>query len=62
MTVQLLGVVLFIVGLGIIVGLIGMFPISTILGACLMIVAARIGHSKKKIWACNNCGYFFERL
>jgi len=54
---QLLGVILFLVGLG----LLFVFPLGTIAGIILMIGAARLGYSKKKVWKCGNCGYFFER-
>lgn len=58
MALQLLGVLVFLVGLF----LLFIFPIGTIFGLILMIVAARMGYSKKKIWKCSNCGHFFERV
>lgn len=54
---QLVGVVLFIIG----VVLLFVFPIGTLLGVILMIGAARLGYSKKPVWLCHSCGYFFER-
>jgi ribosomal protein L37AE/L43A len=53
-------------GLGCVVALLGfallfMFPFGTIIGIMLMIASASMGHSKKKIWQCDTCGYFFER-
>lgn len=54
---QLVGVILFLVGLG----LLFVFPLGTVLGVILMIVAARLGYKKLKGWKCPNCGYFFER-
>ncbi|MDY6979363.1 MAG: LITAF-like zinc ribbon domain-containing protein [Pseudomonadota bacterium] len=54
---QLLGVVLFLVG----VGLLFLFPLGTIVGVILMIGSLRLGYSKKKVWKCPSCGYFFER-
>jgi len=54
---QLLGVLLFLIG----VGLLFLFPIGTIFGVILMIGSLGLGYSKKKVWKCTNCGYFFER-
>ena len=56
-SLQLLGVILFLIGLG----LLFVFPIGTIAGLIIMVVSARLGYSKKKIWQCEGCGYFFER-
>jgi hypothetical protein len=36
------------------------FPIGTLVGIVLIIVAIKIG-SGKKVWKCKDCGYFFER-
>lgn len=57
LALQLLGVVLFLVG----VGLLFLFPIGTVAGLILMIGAARLGYKKLKVWKCDQCGYFFER-
>jgi len=54
---QLLGVILFLIGLALLV----IFPIGTIAGIILVIGATRLGHTKKNVWLCQNCGYFFER-
>lgn len=54
---QLLGVVLFFLG----VVLLFVPPLGTLLGVVLMIGSLGLGYSKKKIWKCSNCGYFFER-
>lgn len=54
---QFLGVVVFIIGLA----LLFVFPLGTIAGVFLMLGAARMGYSKKKVWMCRNCGYYFER-
>lgn len=54
---QLLGVILFLFG----IGLLFVFPIGTFFGIVLMIGSLRLGYSKKKVWKCTNCGYFFER-
>jgi len=54
---QLVGVLVFIIGFI----LLFMFPFGTIFGLILMVVAARLGYSKKKVWKCTDCGYFFER-
>lgn len=37
-------------------------PLLAIAGLAVVAASSRVGHSKKKIMACNNCGYFFERL
>jgi ribosomal protein L37AE/L43A len=55
--VQIFGVILFIVGLG----LLFLFPIGTLVGILIMIAAARMGYKKRKVWKCGGCGYFFER-
>lgn len=57
LALQLLGVVLFLVG----IGLLFLFPIGTVAGLILMIGAARLGYKKLKVWKCGQCGYFFER-
>lgn len=54
---QLLGVLLFLVGLSLLL----FFPLGTIAGIFIVIGSARLGRSKKNIWRCQNCGYFFER-
>jgi hypothetical protein len=55
--IQIVGLILFIVG----ILLLFVFPIGTLLGIALMIVAAKMGYNKIKVWKCNNCGYFYER-
>lgn len=57
--VQVLGVIVFFVGVACLVAYM-FFPISTIVGLFLMIAAGRMGYKKLKGWKCNNCGYFFE--
>lgn len=54
---QVLGVIVFLFGLV----LLFVFPIGTFFGVFLMIGAARMGFKKRKVWRCQNCGYFFER-
>ncbi len=54
---QLVGVLLFFGG----VALLFAFPLGTLAGVILMIASARLGYSKKKVWKCMQCGYFFER-
>ncbi len=54
---QLLGVILFLFG----IGLLFLFPIGTFFGVVLMIGSLGLGYSKKKVWRCPNCDYFFER-
>lgn len=56
---QLIGVLLFFVGLALLVAIMW-FPISTVAGLILMVVAGRLGYKKQKGWKCNDCGYFFE--
>jgi hypothetical protein len=55
MTLQVLGVVVFLVGLGLCFTLIG-----AIIGIPLMIIAARMGFSKLLVMACDRCGYFYK--
>lgn len=57
MTMQLLGVVLFLLSLPLLI----IVPIGTVAGIILMIVAARLGYRKIDVWLCPNCGYFFQR-
>jgi len=54
-TLQVLGVVVFLVGLGLCFTLIG-----AIIGIPLMIVAARMGFSKFPVMACSRCGYYYK--
>lgn len=54
---QLIGVILFLLGIGLLI----FFPIGTLVGLVVMIVAARMGYKKRKVWMCKACGYFFER-
>lgn len=56
-TLQLLGVVVFFVGLA----LLFVFPVGTVIGLFLMLIAARMGYKKRKVWKCGSCGFFFER-
>jgi len=58
MALQLLGVLLFFVGVAI---CFVVPPIGVVIGIIVMVVAAQLGYSKKKVWKCGNCGYFFER-
>lgn len=55
---QLAGVLLFLLG----VFLLFLFPIGTFVGVFLMVGAARLGYKKRKLWVCDGCGYFFERV
>jgi len=57
LSLQLFGVVLFIVGLV----LFFIPPLGTIIGIVLMIAAWRMGYKVRKVWKCKSCGYFFER-
>ena len=54
---QIVGVFVFFFGLSCLI----LFPIGTVIGIILMIAAARMGYSKKPVWLCPNCGFFFER-
>lgn len=54
---QLIGVILFFVGLGLLFA----YPIGTIIGVIIMIAANSLGFKRQKVWECQNCGYFFER-
>ncbi len=53
---QVLGVLVFLVGLG----LLWAFPVGTIFGIVLMIGACRMGYSKLRVQRCSRCGYFYE--
>lgn len=55
MALQLLGVVVFFVGLAITFSGIG-----ALIGVPLMLAALFMGYKKKKVMKCSNCGYFFE--
>ena len=57
MTLQLVGVILFIVGLAALF----YFPLGTVIGVFVMILSARLGYSRRKVWLCKDCGYFFDR-
>lgn len=57
MALQLLGVLLFFVGFA----LLFVIPLGTIIGAVMMIVSLFLGHSRKRVWLCPGCGFFFER-
>lgn len=58
MGLQLLGVLLFFVGVAL---CFVVPPFGLVMGIIVMIVAARLGYKKSKVWICKNCGYFFER-
>ena len=55
---QLVGVLLFLIGIGMIVSL---EPLLTLIGLVLLILAARLGYKKTKVWMCKQCGSFHER-
>lgn len=55
LALQLAGVLFFLVGLALL-----LIPIGTLFGLVLMVGSARLGYSKKKVWVCTKCGYFFE--
>lgn len=56
--VQLLAVAVFIIGLV----LLFLPPIGTIIGILLMLGSLGMGYKRRKVWACKNCGYFFDRM
>lgn len=58
MALQLLGIPLFFFGLWM---MIAWFPLGSILGLIVIVVAARLGYARKPVWLCDGCGYFFER-
>lgn len=58
LALQLLGLVLFLIG----IGLLFYYPVGTVFGVFLMLGSFRLGYTKKKVWKCQNCGYFFERM
>lgn len=45
------------------IGLVALFffPIGTLLGIALIIGSISMGYKKRKVWKCQDCGYFFER-
>lgn len=55
MALQLLGVVVFLIGLAI-----SFSGIGVIIGVPLMLAALFMGYKKKKVMKCGGCGYFFE--
>lgn len=57
LALQVVGILVFFVG----IALLFVFPIGTVAGVILMIVATRLGYKKVKVWKCTACGYFFER-
>ena len=57
MTLQLVGVVPFICG----GAALFYVPMCTMIGLIVMILACRLGYSKRKVWLCRDCGYFFGR-
>jgi hypothetical protein len=54
---QVLAIFAVLVG----IALLFVFPIGTIAGLIIIGASMRMGYSKKKVWHCKNCGYFFER-
>lgn len=56
MALQLVGVLLFFIG----VALCFFWPIGTVIGVIFMISSLGLGHKKRKGWVCKGCGYFFE--
>lgn len=52
-------VALLLVILGIV--LLAWFPIGTIVGILVIIGVWRMGYSKKPVWRCPNCSYYFAR-
>jgi len=58
MAVQLFGVIVFILGLA---SIFLLFPLGIVIGPLMMLCALFMGHKKRKVWKCMQCGYFFER-
>jgi len=56
MALQVLGVLVFLLGLGLLLA----FPIGTVFGVVLMIGAGRMGYRKLRVQRCSRCGYFYE--
>lgn len=54
---QTVGCLVFIIA----IILLFLFPIGTLLGIVIMILSARMGYKKAKVWKCKNCGYYFNR-
>lgn len=56
MGLQLLGVLVFIIAIPVLF----LFPVGTVIGVIMMLVALNLGYSKAKGWKCGACGYFFQ--
>lgn len=57
MGLQLIGVILFLVG----IVMLFFVPIGTVIGLIVMIVAARMGYKQHKVWKCDACGHYINR-
>ena len=64
----LFGVILLVIGflLFITFGVSGtgffVAPLIAFIGLAMVGASSRVGHSKNRVMACNNCGYFFEKM
>jgi hypothetical protein len=54
---QAVGLLLFLIGCALLFA----FPIGTVAGVLVIFGAWRMGYSRKPIWKCPACSYFFER-
>ena len=57
MSLQLVGVSLFIIGLC----WVFLPPIGTVVGLVLMCSSLFLGFKQYKVWKCSNCDHFFQR-
>jgi hypothetical protein len=57
-TKQLVGLIFFLIGFTLL-----FFPFAgTLIGVVMMVGSFSAGYTKMKIWKCNNCETFLERI
>jgi hypothetical protein len=54
--VQMIGLLLLFAGMILLI----FFPLGTLFGAALMLVAAPLSHKRAVVWECPDCGYSFR--
>lgn len=58
MTKQLVGLIFFLLGFALL-----FFPImGTAAGIVIILASFKAGYTKKKVWVCNSCETFLERI
>lgn len=58
LTLQLYGVVLFIIGVALVFTLPGL---GWLIGGALCLISLSLGYRRHKVWLCGRCGYYFNR-